>query len=205
MSITSIKNRHPLASLLLTALAIRLLCLFLPDGFSDGVSYTENLSGVLIHRLFYMITSLFTIAFTYRMSELFSSKRTAWNIGAVVAFCLIRPNLSFVTDPCVFTSLPFMLYGCLIVLRQEMLRQASLNENIHRTSFIIAGMVMAVGVAVWLNACLIVLPILLILIFRSKKSALFMAAGFTVTAVIIFAATYFIAHTTTYKILDNLL
>lgn len=205
MSITSLKNRHPLVSLLLTALAIRIVCLFLPDGFRDGVSYMENLSDVLIHRLFYMITSFFTIAFTYRISELFSSKRTAWNIGAVIAFCLIRPNLSFVTDPCVFTSLPFMLYGCLIVLRQETLRQASLNENIHRTSFIIAGTVMAAGVAIWLNACLIVLPILLILIFRSKKSALFMAMGFTITAAVIFAAIYFIGHPTPYQILDNLL
>ncbi len=205
MSITSLKNRHPLVSLLLTALAIRLVCLFLPDGFRDGVSYTENLSNLLIHRLFYAITSFFTIAFAYRISELFSSKRTAWNIGAVLSFCLIRPDLSFVTDPCVFTSLPFMLYGSLIVLRQETLRQASMSENIHRTSFFVAGIVTAFGFAIWLNACLIVLPILLILIFRSKKSALFMAMGFAITTAFIFAATYFITHTTTYQILDNLL
>ena len=77
-----------------------------------------------------------------------------------------------------FSGLPLLLYGANVVLRQEVLRQNNLNENVHRTSFLIAGLMLGLGICVWYESAFIVLTILLILCLRRNfKGALMSLLG----------------------------
>ena len=71
-----------------------------------------------------------------------------------------------------------LIYGSNLVLRQEVLRQNNLNENVHRTSFLIAGLMLGLGICVWYESAFIVLTILIILfIRRNPKGALLTLLG----------------------------
>ena len=69
-----------------------------------------------------------------------------------------------------------------MILRQEVLRQNNLNENVHRTSFLIAGIMLGLGICFWYESAFIVLSILLILcVRRNFKGALLTFIGMTIS------------------------
>jgi len=59
-----------------------------------------------------------------------------------------------------------LLYGANVVLRQEVLRHNNLNENVHRTSFFIAGLILGLGICFWYESAFVVFSILLILCIK---------------------------------------
>ena len=193
------KERHPFTALMLTAIAVRILVVVLVPGFGSNreVQHTtlfigflekmksifgiEDASGqglMFLSRALYATVSLFTVSMVYRICDLTSNKENAWLLALIPAFCIIMPSFGIIENASAFLGLPLLLYGANVVLRQEVLRQNNLSENVHRTSFLIAGLMLGFGISVWYESAFIVFCILMILcIRRNFKGALMTLIG----------------------------
>ena len=193
------KERHPFTALMLTAIAVRILVVVLVPGFGSNreVQHTtlfigflekmksifgiEDASGqglMFLSRALYATVSLFTVSMVYRICDLTSNKENAWLLALIPTFCIIMPSFGIIENASAFLGLPLLLYGANVVLRQEVLRQNNLSENVHRTSFLIAGLMLGFGISVWYESAFIVFCILMILcIRRNFKGALVTLIG----------------------------
>ena len=193
------KERHPFTALMLTAIAVRILVVVLVPGFGSNreVQHTtlfigflekmksifgiEDASGqglMFLSRALYATVSLFTVSMVYRICDLTSNKENDWLLALIPAFCIIMPSFGIIENASAFLGLPLLLYGANVVLRQEVLRQNNLSENVHRTSFLIAGLMLGFGISVWYESAFIVFCILMILcIRRNFKGALMTLIG----------------------------
>lgn len=191
------KERHPFTSLMLIAIALRIIVVILIPGFGsnrelqhptllvafldllkDKLGIGETQGMMLLSRSLYAAISLFTVSMVYRISDLGSNRQNAWLMGLFPALCCIMPAFGIIENASAFLGLPFVLYGCNVVLRQEVLRQANLTENVHRTSFLIAGLMLGFGVCVWYESVFIMLTLLIILCMRRNfKGALMTFLG----------------------------
>ena len=193
------KERHPFTALILTAIAVRILVVVLVPGFGSNreVQHTtlfigflekmksifgiEDASGqglMFLSRALYATVSLFTVSMVYRICDLTSNKENAWLLALIPTFCIIMPSFGIIENASAFLGLPLLLYGANVVLRQEVLRQNNLSENVHRTSFLIAGLMLGFGISVWYESAFIVFCILMILcIRRNFKGALMTLIG----------------------------
>ncbi len=193
------KERHPFTALMLTAITVRILVVVLVPGFGSNreVQHTtlfigflekmksifgiEDASGqglMFLSRALYATVSLFTVSMVYRICDLTSNKENAWLLALIPAFCIIMPSFGIIENASAFLGLPLLLYGANVVLRQEVLRQNNLSENVHRTSFLIAGLMLGFGISVWYESAFIVFCILMILcIRRNFKGALMTLIG----------------------------
>ena len=191
------KEKHPFTALMLIAIAVRILVVIFVPGFGSNrelqhptlfigfLDKMKSLLGVgqsqpmmLLSRTLYAMVSLFTVSMVYRISDLGSNRQNAWLMGLFPALCCIMPAFGIIENASAFLGLPFVLYGCNVVLRQEVLRQANLTENVHRTSFLIAGLMLGFGVCVWYESVFIMLTLLIILCMRRNfKGALMTFLG----------------------------
>lgn len=191
------KERHPFTTLMLIAIAVRIVVVaFVPgygsdrevqhttlfmgfiDKIKDLLGIGQTLSAKLISRSLYALVSLFTVSMVYRICDLTSNKQNAWLLALIPAFSIIMPSFGIIENASAFLGLPLMLYGSNVVLRQEVLRQNNLNENVHRTSFLIAGLMLGFGICVWYESAFIVFSILIILLIRrNPKGALMTLLG----------------------------
>ncbi len=194
------KERHPFTTLMLIAIAVRIIVVaFLPGygsnhevqhttlflGFVDKIKELlgigQTVSAKLISRSLYALVSLFTVSMIYRICDLTSNKHNAWLLALIPTFSCIMPAFGIIENASAFLGLPLLLYGSNVVLRQEVLRQNNLKENTHRTSFLIAGLMLGFGICVWYESIFIVLSILLILfIRRNPKGALMTLIGIVI-------------------------
>jgi hypothetical protein len=203
----SFKELHPFTSLMLIAIAVRIIVVIFVPGFGSnrdvqhttlfigflekvksllGIGESSGQGLMLLSRTLYAMVSLFTVSMIYRICDLFSNKQNAWLLALIPAFCCIMPSFGIIENASAFLGLPLLLYGANVILRQEVLRQNNLNENVHRTSFLIAGIMLGLGICVWYESVFIVLTILLILcIRRNFKGALmtFIGIGISIVAV----------------------
>ena len=197
------KEKHPFTSLMLIAIAVRIIAVVFVPGFgSHGelqhttlfIAFLEKIKAILgigdsqgmmfISRSLYAAVSLFTVSMIYRICDLTSNKQNAWLLALIPTFCCIMPSFGIIENASAFLGLPLMLYGANVVLRQEVLRQNNLEENVHRTSFLIAGIMLGLGVCVWYESAFIVLTILLILgIRRNLKGAIMTLIGVLISIV----------------------
>lgn len=193
------KERHPFTALMLTAIAVRILVVIFVPGFGSNreVQHTtlfigflekmktifgiEDASGqglMFLSRALYAAVSLFTVSMVYRICDLTSNKQNAWLLALIPTFCCVMPSFGIIENASAFLGLPLLLYGANVVLRQEVLRQNNLSDNVHRTSFLIAGLMLGFGICVWYESVFIVFCILLILcIRRNFKGALMTLVG----------------------------
>ena len=191
------KERHPFTSLMLIAIAARIIVVLCVPGFGSNrelqhptlfigfLDKMKDLLGVgqspammLLSRSLYAMVSLFTVSMIYRICDLTSNKQNAWLLALIPAFCCIMPSFGIIENASAFLGLPLLLYGANVVLRQEVLRQNNLNANVHRTSFLIAGLMLGLGICFWYESVFIVFCILLILcIKRNYKGALMTFIG----------------------------
>ena len=182
---------------MLIAIAVRILVVIFVPGFGSNrelqhptlfigfLDKMKSLLGVglsqpmmLLSRTLYAMVSLFTVSMVYRICDLISNKKNAWLLALIPAFCCIMPSFGIVENASAFLGLPLMLYGANVVLRQQILRQNNLNENVHRTSFLIAGLMLGFGICVWYESLFIVFSILLLLCLkRNFKGALMTFIG----------------------------
>ncbi|MBR5082599.1 MAG: hypothetical protein IKX35_09190 [Bacteroidales bacterium] len=197
------KEKHPFTSLMIIAIVVRIIAVvFVPEygskgelqhttlflGFVDKIKEIlgigQTVSAKLISRSLYALVSLFTVSMIYRICDLTSNKQNAWLLALIPAFSCIMPSFGIIENASAFLGLPLMLYGANVVLRQEVLRQNNLSENVHRTSFLIAGLMLGLGICVWYESAFIVLSILMILcIRRNFKGALMTFIGVLISVV----------------------
>lgn len=191
------KELHPFTALMLIAIAIRVIVVIFIPGFGSNrelqhttlfIGFFEKMKSIigvgqsqgmmLLSRTLYAGVSLFTVSMIYRICDLISTKKNAWLLALIPAFSIVMPSFGIIENASAFLGLPLMLYGANVVLRQEVLRQNNLNENVHRTSFLIAGLMLGFGICVWYESAFIVLCILLILcIRRNFKGAMMTLLG----------------------------
>ena len=193
------KERHPFTSLMLVAIAVRIIVVIFVPGFGSnrelqhttlfmgflekmksifGIGESSGSGLMLLSRALYAMVSLFTVSMVYRICDLFSNKQNAWLLALIPAFSCVMPAFGIIENASAFLGLPLLLYGANVVLRQEVLRQNNLNDNVHRTSFLIAGIMLGLGICVWYESVFIVLSILLILcVRRNPKGALMTLIG----------------------------
>ena len=187
------KEQHPFTSLMIIAIAVRIIAVVFVPGFgSHGelqhptlfIAFLEKIKSLLgigdsqgmmfISRSLYAVVSLFTVSMIYRICDLTSNKQNAWLLALIPTFSCIMPSFGIIENASAFLGLPLMLYGANVVLRQEVLRQNNLKENVHRTSFLIAGLMLGLGICVWYESAFIVLSILLILLIRRNFKGVLM-------------------------------
>ena len=193
------KEKHPFTTLMLIAIAVRILVVIFVPGFGSNrevqhttlfIGFLEKMKSIigiddssgqgimLLSRALYATVSLFTVSMIYRICDLTSNKQNAWLLALIPAISCVTPSFGVIENASAFLGLPLMLYGANVVLRQEVLRQNNLTDNVHRTSFLIAGLMLGFGICVWYESAFIVFSILLILcIMRNFKGALMTLIG----------------------------
>lgn len=191
------KAKHPFTALMLLAIMVRIIVVIFVPGFGSkgelqhptlfigfldkmkeliGVRETQGM--MLLSRALYASVSLFTVSMVYRICDLTTTKQNAWLLALIPTFCCVMPSFGIIENASAFLGLPLLLYGANVVLRQEVLRQNNLPENVHRTSFFIAGITLGFGICVWYESAFIVFCILLILCLRRNfKGALMTFLG----------------------------
>ena len=200
------KAKHPFTSLMLVAIAVRILAVIFVPGFGSNhdiqqpsliqaflewvkakVGMGDSQGMMFLSRAFYATISLFTVSMVYRICDLLANdKAKAWNIALIPVVCVIMPSFGIIDNVSFFLGLPLLLYGSNMVLRQQVLRGANMNEKVHRTSYFIAGIMLALSVCVWYECSFLVLAILLMLCAkRDFKGALMTLIGVLVTLLII--------------------
>ena len=187
------KEKHPFTSLMLIAITVRIIAVIFVPGFgSHGelqhttlfIAFLDKIKSLIgigdsqgmmfLSRSLYALVSLFTVSMIYRICDLTSNKQNAWLLALIPTFSCIMPSFGIITNASAFLGLPLMLYGANVVLRQEVLRQNNLQQSVHRTSFLIAGLMLGLGMCVWYESAFIVLSILLILLIRRNYKGAFM-------------------------------
>lgn len=191
------KTLHPFTSLMLIAIAVRVIVVLCVPGFGSNrelqhptlfIGFLDKMKSIFgigetqgmmfLSRTLYAVVSLFTVSMIYRICDLTSNKQNAWLLALVPAFCCVMPSFGIIENASAFLGLPLLLYGSNVVLRQEILRQNNLTENVHRTSFLIAGIMLGLGMCFWFESIFIVFSILLILCIKHNyKGALMTLIG----------------------------
>ena len=186
---------------MLIAIVVRILVVLFVPGFGSNrelqhptlfigfLDKMKSLLGVgqsqgmmLLSRALYATVSLFTVSMVYRLCDLTSNKQNAWLLALIPAFSCVMPSFGIIENASAFLGLPLLLYGAIVVLRQEVLRQNNLTDNVHRTSFLIAGLTLGLSICFWYESAFIVFSILLILCLkRNFKGALMTLIGMIVS------------------------
>ena len=200
------KAKHPFTSLMLIAIAVRILAVIFVPGFGSNhdiqqpsliqgfLEWLKNKVGVgdsqgmmFLSRAFYAAISLFTVSMVYRICDLLANDKVkAWNIALIPIVCVIMPSFGIIDNVSFFLGLPLLLYGANMVLRQQVLIGANKSEKVHRTSYFIAGIMLALSVCVWYQSLFLVIAILLMLfVKRDHKGALMTLIGFAVTLLLV--------------------
>lgn len=181
--------RHPLSLILLLAIVLKILAAIFTSGwmtesnfncYTIPNSWLENQWIVYISRLILGAFSLLIITIAYRITKIIADKTTALEIatfGALlwgVPFVTVHPFAGVV-------SLPFILYGTLLIIKQHNLLDNNEIEKFHRTSFIIAGFCLGLGFAVYYHSLIYYIGILVTLfILKNWKGALMTLIGYVV-------------------------
>ena len=186
---------------MLVAIVVRILVVLFVPGFGSNrelqhptlfigfLDKMKSLLGIgqsqgmmLLSRALYATVSLFTVSMVYRLCDLTSNKQNAWLLALIPAFSCVMPSFGIIENASAFLGLPLLLYGANVVLRQEVLRQNNLTDNVHRTSFLIAGLTLGLSICFWYESAFIVFSILLILCLkRNFKGALMTLIGMIVS------------------------
>ena len=200
------KAKHPFTSLMLIAIAVRILAVIFVPGFGSNydiqqpslvqgllewlktkIGVGETQGAMFLSRAFYATISLFTVSMVYRICDLLANdKIKAWNIALIPIVCVIMPSFGIIDNVSFFLGLPLLLYGANMVLRQQVLLSAKQSEKVHRTSYIMAGIILALSVCVWYQSLFLVIAILLMLfVKRDHKGALMTLIGFVITLLLV--------------------
>ena len=204
-SLKQFKERHPFTSLMLLAILVRIIVVAFVPGFGsrgelqhptlfigfldkmkDLFGIGESQGVMFASRALYAAVSLFTVSMIYRIVDLTAGKTNAWLLALILTFSIIMPSFGIIENASAFLGLPLVLYGSNVVLRQEILRKNNLTENVHRTSFFIAGLMLGLGICFWYESVFVVFSILLILCLkRNLKGALMTLIGALVSIIAI--------------------
>ena len=187
------KELHPFTTLMLIAIAVRIIVVIFVPGFGShrelqhpslfigfldkmkswlGIGETQGM--MLLSRSLYALVSLFTVSIIYRICDLTVGKQNAWLLALIPVFSIIMPSFGIIENASAFLGLPLLLYGANVILRQEVLLQNNLNDNVHRTSFLIAGLVLGLSICFWYEGLFVAISILLILCIKRRFKGMLM-------------------------------
>lgn len=188
--------KHPLLYILSLAIIVKILAAVFTDGWFLAImfngfnnytipeSWMTNPWIVYISRLALGAFSLLIITLSYRITKIIADKTTALEIavfGALlwaVPYVTVHPFASVV-------SLPFLLYGTLLILKQNDLLDNNEIEKFHRTSFVIAGFFLGLGFAVYYHSLIYYIGILVTLfLLKNWKGALMTLIGYVIAVAI---------------------
>lgn len=99
-----------------------------------------------IIRFLHAMLSLLVISFGYRIASLIAERKTAYKVALLLSVFWFMPFLS-VHNLVEMVSIPFLMYGTLIVLRQELIRKQN-DPGYHQTSFLVAGFFLGLAFSV---------------------------------------------------------
>lgn len=139
---------------------------------------------MLFTRFFHAGISLFVISFGYRIASLITERKTAYRVALLLAIFWFMPFLS-VRTMVELTSIPFLMYGTLIILRQEQIRKEQL-PGFHKFSFFVAGFLLAMAFSIHYQTIIYSAGIgLALLIAQNWKGLLSTILGFLVPVILI--------------------
>ncbi len=134
-------------------------------------------------RFLHALLSMLVISFGYRMATLIAEKKTAYNVALLLAIYWFMPFVS-VRNLVEVVCIPFLMYGTLIILRQELIRKND-EPGFHLTSYIVAGFFLGLGFSVRYQTMFYTAGLgLALLILSNWKGILAMAAGFLMSVTI---------------------
>ena len=187
------KELHPFTTLMLIAIAVRIIVVIFVPGFGSHrelqhptlfIGFLDKMKGwlgigetqgmMLLSRSLYALVSLFTVSIIYRICDLTVGKQNAWLLALIPVFSIIMPSFGIIENASAFLGLPLLLYGANVILRQEVLLQNNLNDNVHRTSFLIAGLVLGLSICFWYESLFVAISILLILCIKRRFKGMLM-------------------------------
>lgn len=139
---------------------------------------------MLIIRFLHAGISLLVISFGYRIASLLTSKETAYRVALLLAVFWFMPFLS-VRNMVEMVSIPFLMYGSLIILRQELIRKAD-EPGYHQTSFLVAGFFLGLAFSVRFQTLIFTGGIGLALLIAGNRKGMFSTAlGFLISTVLV--------------------
>jgi len=152
-------------------------------GFLKMLGITNPQWVMFFVRIIHVMLSLLVISFGYRIASLISEKQTAYKAALLLAVFWFMPFLS-VRNLVEMVSIPFLMYGSLIILRQELIRKGD-EPGYHKTSFLVAGFFLGLAFSVRYQTLFFTGGIgLALLILRNYKGMLTTALGFLISVVI---------------------
>lgn len=130
------------------------------------------------------LLSLLVISFGYRIASLISERKVAYKVALLLSVFWFMPFIG-VRNLVEAVTIPFLMYGTLILLRQEIIRKGN-EPGYHITSFLVAGFFLGLGFSVRYQTIFYTGGLgLALLILGNWKGMLATAAGF-VTSVVVF-------------------
>lgn len=148
-----------------------------------GISNPQWL--MFFSRLLHALISLIVISFGYRIAELISDKKNAVMVAWALALYWFMPYIS-VHNLASFVSVPFLMYASLIILRQDINRKENNKDNIHRSSFVIAGFFLGLAFSTWYQCLLFVIGIVAaLMILKNFKNSLMTLIGFVISVSVV--------------------
>ena len=123
------KERHPFTSLMLVAIAVRIIVVIFVPGFGSNrelqhttlfMGFLEKMKSIfgigessgpglmLLSRALYAMVSLFTVSMVYRICDLFSNKQNAWLLALIPAFSCVMPAFGIIENASAFLGLPLL-------------------------------------------------------------------------------------------------
>ena len=133
---------------------------------------------LLITRIINGLISLLIITLGYRITKIISNKTTALIVAFLLAFYWFFAVMSVHAMPQI-ASIPCLLYGTLLIVKQDYLLKTNKIDKLHRTTFFISGIFFGLGFALWYQSIIYFIGVIIaMLILKNGKSALMTALGF---------------------------
>lgn len=186
--------KHPLLYILSLAIVLRILAVIFTSGYmidnhyfnyyNIPISWLDNAWLVYCVRLVLGAFSLLIITLSYRITKIIADKTTALEVALLLAVLWCMPYVSVHPLPQI-VCLPFLLYGTLLIVKQDNLLKNKEIDKFHRTSFIIAGFVMGLGFAIYYQSLIFYIGILIaLLILKNWKGALMTLIGYLIAVLL---------------------
>lgn len=145
--------------------------------FLDWTPINDPQVKMLFVRLIHALWSMLTVYFGYRVARHFSDKKTALQTGWILALLWFFPFLS-VHNLVEFFSVPFVLWGLYLILKNEKKENAS--------SLLIAGILLGIAFNVRFQTLLLTGGIGLVLFIEKKwKQAFLVATGVLISILLV--------------------
>lgn len=186
--------KHPLLLILLFAIALKLVAAIFTGGYMAEdqyfnyyrvpMSWLSNPWIVYPTRLILGAFSLLIITLGYRIVKIIADKTTALEVALLLACLWSMPYVSVHPLPQV-VCLPFLLYGTLLIVKQDNLLKDKEIDKFHRTSYIIAGFCLGLGFAVYYQSLIFYIGVLIaLLVLKNWKGALMTIIGYVIAVLL---------------------